>query len=71
VSKFRANSQPVAELQSITGDCRNSGGTVHNRLAPGFELKDKDWQHMVKNYHIPSLKQNISTNIDRDGNNIR
>jgi hypothetical protein len=40
-------------------------------FAFAFELKDDDRQRMVKNYHIPSLKRNISTNIVRDGNELR
>jgi hypothetical protein len=40
-------------------------------LTPGFEIIGDERQHMVKNYHIPTLKRNISTNIVRDGNELR
>jgi hypothetical protein len=40
VRKLRANAQPTAELCSITGDRRGSAVVNHNKLTPGFELKN-------------------------------
>jgi hypothetical protein len=71
VRKLRANAQPTAELCSITGDRRGSAVVNHNKLTPGFELKDDERPHTVKNFHIPAMKRNVSTNIIRDGNEIR
>jgi hypothetical protein len=70
VCKLRANSQPTTELHSITGDRRGSEVVNHNKLTPGFELKNDERQHMVKNFHIPAMKRNVSTSIVREGNEI-
>jgi hypothetical protein len=70
VRKLRANAQPTAELYSITGDRRGSAVVNHNKLTPGFELKDDERPHTVKNFHIPAMKRNVSTNIIRKGNEI-
>jgi hypothetical protein len=71
VRKLRANSQPTTELHSLTGDRRGSVAKNHNKLTPGFELKDDERQHTVKNFHIPSLKRNVSSNIVREGNELK
>jgi hypothetical protein len=71
VRKLRANSQPTTELHSITGDRRGKVVKNHNKLTPSFELKDDERQHTVKNFHIPSLKRNVSSNIVREGNELK
>jgi hypothetical protein len=71
VRKLTVNSQPTTELHSITGDRRGSGVVNYNKLTPGFELKNDERQHTVKNFHILAMKQNVSTSILREGNEIR
>jgi hypothetical protein len=35
------------------------------RSLPGFDLPDDDRQHGVSNYHVPSLKKNVSSSVRR------
>jgi hypothetical protein len=68
VRKLRANSQPSAELQSITGDRRSDTKLPKN--LPGFEITDDERQYQVKNFHVPALKKNVSSSVCREGSEI-
>jgi hypothetical protein len=63
VRKQRERANPYTELPKIDGNRRKQAECV--RSLAGFDLPDDDWQHGVSNYHVPSLKKNVSSSVRR------
>jgi hypothetical protein len=63
VRKSRLNSVPVKELQTIDGNRRKQAVCV--KPLPGFEIAGDDRQYSVSNFHIPTMKKNVSASIQR------
>jgi hypothetical protein len=63
VRKQRANALSYVELPTVEGNRRKSATCV--KIQPGFELKGDDRQHLVNNYHIPTLRKIVSASVAR------
>jgi hypothetical protein len=68
VRKQRANATPYVELPLVDGNRRKSAQCC--RLQPGFDIAGDDRQHSVTNFHIPSLKKNVSASVTRDKDDL-
>jgi hypothetical protein len=66
VRKTREKTNPYRELPTIEGN-RRKAATCSKPLH-GFDISDDERQFKVVNYHIPSLKKNVSSSVrSRDG----
>jgi hypothetical protein len=61
VRKLRHTAQPYTELPDISGAKRS--GNISIRNLPGFELPGDERQYIANNYHIPTLRKNVSTSF--------
>jgi hypothetical protein len=63
VRKQREKANPFVELTTVDGNRRKQARSI--RPLPGFDLPDDDRQYAVSNYHVPSLKKNVSSSVRR------
>jgi hypothetical protein len=63
VRKAKEKNNPCIELPTVDGNRRKMARCI--RPLPGFDLPGDDRQFNVNNFHIPSLKRNVSASIRR------
>jgi hypothetical protein len=63
VRKQREKANPFVELTTVDGNRRRQAKSI--KPIPGFDLPDDDRQYAVSNYHVPSLKKNVSSSVRR------
>jgi hypothetical protein len=63
VRKSRAKLNPYTELGTVDGNRRKLATCA--KPLPGFELPNDDRQYGVKNFHIPTLRKNVSSSVSR------
>jgi hypothetical protein len=68
VRKARAKSVPFTELQTVDGNRRKQAVCV--KPLAGFEIADDDRQYNMVNFHIPTLKKNVSASITKKESGI-
>jgi hypothetical protein len=63
VRKLREKANPYVELPTPEGNRRKQAVWV--RSGPGVDLPNDTRQYNVNNYHVPSLKKNVSSTVSR------